>query len=92
MYIERIPKHVPKAMLPGWKAGALVKTRFSDYSQGKNEFESRPLPAGTVGRVKSIWDFGPRARHSVHRFYCEIKFEGHPITSFYSEELAKVRI
>jgi hypothetical protein len=92
MYIERIPKHAPKAMLPGLKAGALVKTLYADYSQEKNSFQTKPLPAGTVGRVKSIWDFGPKARNYGHRFYCEVKFEGHPITSFYSEELLKVRL
>ena len=92
MYIEKIPKHAPKAMLPGLKMGALVKNRFNDYSQGKDEFESKPLPAGTVGRVKHIWDFGPKAGRNGHRFYCDIKFEGHPITGFYAEELEKVRV
>jgi hypothetical protein len=92
MYIERIPKHVPKEMLPGLKMGTLVKTRLNDYSQENDSFESRPLPAGSVGRVKRIWDFGPLAGRGGRRFYCEVKFEGHPVTSFYSEELAKVRV
>jgi hypothetical protein len=92
MYIARIPKHVPKPLLPGLKVGGLVKTCFNDYSQGKDEFESKPLPAGSLGRVKKIWDFGPLAGRGGRRFYCEVKIEGHPITSFYSEELVKVRV
>jgi hypothetical protein len=79
-------------MLPGLKMGALVRTLHADYSQGKNSFETKPIPAGTVGRVKVIWDFGPRIRNYGHRFYCDIKFEGHPVTGFYAEELAKVRV
>ena len=92
MYIERIPKHVPKNQLPNLKVGALVKTTKSDYSQGKNSFETKPLPAGTVGRVKKIFDFGPLAGRGGRRFYCSIKFEGHPLTDFYAEELLKVRV
>jgi len=90
MYIDQVPKHVPKKMLPGLKVGALVKNTRSDYSQEKNSFVSKPLPAGTVGRVKKIYDFG--ARGGPRRFYCSIKFEGHPITTFYTEELLKVRV
>jgi hypothetical protein len=91
MYIERVPKHVPKEMLPGLKVGALVKTRNPDESQGK-DFTMKFLPAGSVGRVKKIFDFQARKRGGSHRFYCSIKFEGHPITTFYTEELLKVRI
>ena len=90
MYIERVPRHVAKEMLPGLGVGALVKTRNPDESQGKN-FEMKFLPAGSVGRVKKIFDFGPSNRHNA-RFYCSIKFEGHPITTFYTEELLKVKI
>ena len=90
MYIKRIPKHVPKDMLPGLRVGGLVKTIKHDYSQGKNSFVSKPLPAGTVGRVKKIYDFGVRG--GPRRFYCSIKFEGHPLTDFYAEELVKVRV
>ncbi len=92
MYIEQVPKHAPKEMLPGLKVGALVKTTKGDYSQAKNSFETKPLPAGTVGRVRKIYDFRARRRGGSHRFLCQIKFEGHPITTFYTEELARVRI
>jgi hypothetical protein len=90
MDIKQVPKHVPKTMLPGLKVDALVKTTRSDYSQSKGGFETKPLPAGTVGRVKKIFDFGARQRG--RRFLCDIKFEGHPITNFYTEELVKVKI
>lgn len=90
MNIEQVPKHAPKITLPGLKVGALVKTIKFDYSQSKNSFEKKPLPAGTVGRVKKIFDFG--ARSGGRRFLCDIKFEGHPVTSFYTEELVRVRI
>jgi len=76
-------------MLPGLKVGALVKTRNPDESQGR-DFTTKFLPAGTVGRVKKIYDFGKNSRRS--RFYCSIKFEGHPVTTFYAEELLKVRV
>jgi hypothetical protein len=92
MYIARIPKHVPKPLLPGLKVGGLVKTITADYSQAKNSFETKLLPAGSLGRVKKIWDFGALAGRGGRRFYCEVKIEGHPITSFYSEELVKVRV
>lgn len=92
MFIARVPRHVSKDMLPGLKVGALIKTLRSDYSQAKNGFETKPLPAGTVGKVKKIFDFGPLAGRGGRRFYCEIKFEGHPITSFYTEELVKVKL
>lgn len=92
MYIERIPKHVPKAMLPGLKVGALIKTLHADYSQERGGFATKPIPAGSVGRVKKVWDFGARSGRGGHRFYCDIKFEGHPITGFYSGELIKVRV
>jgi len=90
MNIEQVPKHVPKNQLPGLKLGALIKTTKFDYSQSKNSFEKKPLPAGTVGRVKKIYDFG--ARSGGRRFLCDIKFEGHPITNLYTEELLKVKL
>ena len=90
MNIDRIPKHAPKNQLPGLKLGALVKTTNPDFSQVKNGFETKPLPAGTVGRVKKIFDFGPRS--GGRRFLCDIKFEGHPITNFYTDELVRVKI
>ena len=89
MNLERVPKHVPKEMLPGLKVGALVKTRDPNVSQDKN-FALKNLPAGSVGRVKSIYDFGRYAKRN--RFLCYIKFYGHPITNFYTQELVKVRI
>lgn len=92
MYIPQIPKHIAKKLLPGLKSGALVKTLHADYSEERTNFETKPLPAGTVGRVKRIWDFGARAGRDGHRFYCDIKFEGHPITTFYSNELVKVKV
>lgn len=92
MNIKQVPKHVSKVMLPGLKVGALVKTRNPDQSQGK-DFTMKFLPAGTVGRVKKIFDFGAKGGYDGgHRFYCSIKFEGHPITTFYTEELLKVNI
>ena len=89
-YIDAVPKHVPKGQLPGLKINDLVKTTREDYSQAKGGFETKRLPAGTVGRVKKIFDFGSRA--GSHRFLIDIKFEGHPITNFYTAELIKVRI
>ena len=91
MYIEQVPKHVAKQLLPGLKVGALVQTTRADYSEDSKTFTRKHLPAGSVGRVKKIYDFGPTNRDGS-RFYCEIKFEGHPITSFYSEELVKVKV
>ena len=91
MYIKRIPKHVPKDMLPGLKVGDLIKTRTIDYSQDKN-FETKLILPYHVGRVKKIFDFGPLAGRGGRRFYCEIKFDELPITSFYAEELLKVRV
>jgi hypothetical protein len=90
MNIEQVPKHVPKNQLPGLKVGALVKTLRYDYSQAKNSFVTKPLPMGTVGRLKKVFDFGKRQK--THRFLCEVKFEGHPITTFYTEELVRIRI
>jgi hypothetical protein len=90
MYIEQVPKHVAKFFLPGLKVGDLVKTRHDDQSQGKN-FETKELPAGIIGRVKKIFDFG-KTQANYSRFLCTIKFEGHPLTTFYTEELLRVRI
>jgi hypothetical protein len=90
MYIEQIPKHAPKQMKPRLKVGDLVKTTQDDYSQEKGGFSTKRLPAGSIGRIKKIFAFGSRVKS--HRFLCDIKFEGHPITNFYSEELVKVRV
>jgi hypothetical protein len=94
-YIEQVPKHVSKEHLPGLKVGDLVKTRHPDEWQGK-DFTMGFLPAGSLGRVKKIYDFGPRRvgnDSSNARFYCTIKFEGKiPLTTFYTEELVKVRL
>jgi ribosomal protein L31 len=89
MFIDKIPKHVGKQMLPNLKVGALIKTRNPDQSQGK-DFTMKFLPAGTVGKIKKIFDFG--STQKSHRFLCDIKFEGHPITNFYTEELIKVKL
>lgn len=89
-YIDVIPKHVPKGQMPGLKVNDLVQTTREDFSQVKGGFETKRLPAGTVGRVKKIFDFGPRA--GSNRFLLDIKFEGHPITNFYTAECIRVRI
>jgi hypothetical protein len=89
-YIDAVPKHVPKGQLPGLKVGDLVKSTRDDLSQVKGSFATKHLPAGSVGRVKKIFDFGSRA--GAHRFLIDIKFDGHPITNFYTAELLKVRI
>jgi hypothetical protein len=92
MYIKQVPKHVVKALLPGLKVGDLVKTKHDDSWEGK-DFTYGILRAGSLGRVKKIFDFGAKAGRSGHRFYCSIKFEGKiPLTTFYTEELTKVRI
>lgn len=91
MYIERVPRHVRKALLPGLRVGALVKTKHADYSQGK-DFSARPLPAGTTGKVWRIYDFGAAAGRGGHRFLCDVRFGGHPVTNFYTEELLRVRL
>ena len=92
MYIERVPKHVSKDELPGLKVGALVKTKRHDSWEGK-DFTTGIIPAGSLGRVKKIFDFGARAGRTGHRFYCTIKFEGKiPPTTFYTEELVKVKV
>lgn len=90
MNVDQIPKHAPKDMNPRLKVGDLVKTTRSDYSQEEGGFATKFLPSGTVGRVKKIFDFG--SHQKSHRFLCDIKFDGHSITNFYSEELVKVRI
>jgi len=89
-YIDAVPKHVPKGQLPGLKISDLVQTTREDFSQVKGGFETKRLPAGTVGRVKKIYDFGSRV--GAQRFLIDIKFEGHPITNFYTSELIRVKI
>jgi hypothetical protein len=103
--INEIPKHVGAEYLSGLKVGDLVTTKEADYTQEKNSFETKPLPAGSVGRVKKIFDFGARAEKHGRvkrtgtprstndaRFLINIKVEGHPITMFYAEELRKVKV
>lgn len=94
MYIEQVPKHVAKDQLPGLKVGALVKTLLPDRWQNSKTAEMGSLPAGSLGRVKKIYDFGARGSKGGHRFYCTIKFEGKdiPPTTFYTEELVRVRL
>jgi hypothetical protein len=91
MDIKRIPRHVGKRHLAGLKVGDLVQTTKTDYSQARNSFDMKTLPAQSVGRVKRIFDFG-RSREHGHRFLVYCKFYKHPITNFYAEELAKVRV
>lgn len=92
-YIEKVPKHAAKHQLPGLKVGDLVKTRKADYWQNEKTLSQGPLPAGSLGRIKKIFDFGAQADGSG-RFYCSIKFEGKgiPLTTFYTEELLKVKV
>ena len=90
MNVDQIPKHAPKEMLPRLRVGDLVKTTRADYSQEKGGFTTKFLPTGSVGRVKKIYDFGSAVKS--HRFLCDIKFDGHPITNFYSEELVRTKI
>ena len=89
-YIDAVPKSVPKGLMPGLKVGDLVQTTREDYSQKKGSFETKRLPAGSVGRVKKIFDFG--RNQEPNRFLLDIKFEGHPITNFYTAELIRIRV
>lgn len=88
--ITVVPKHVSKNMLPGLKVGGLVTNLKEDYSQAKGSFDTKRIPAGTVGKVKKIFDFGTTG--GGHRFLCDVKFEGHPLTNLYTEELQKVKL
>jgi len=88
--IRAIPRSAPREMLPGLKLKALVQTKHPDYSQEKGGFATQPIPAGAVGRVRRIFDFGSRLKS--HRFLIYAKFAGHPETNFYAEELIKVRV
>jgi hypothetical protein len=92
MNIERVPKNAGKQFLAGLKVGDLVQTTKDDYSQVKGSFETKVLPARSVGRVKSIYDFGFKGTSNRSRFLVSCKFDKHPITNFYSEELVKVRV
>lgn len=88
--IAKIPYTVKdRAQLPGLKIGDLVQTLKLDFSQSKNGFLVKSLPAGSVGRVKRIFDFG---KQETQRFLICLKIEGHPLTDFYSQELKKVRV
>ncbi len=84
-----IPLGAPKGMLPGLKLKVLVQTKRPDFSQ-QSDFTTKPIPAGTVGRVKRIFDFGSYIKE--HRFLVRVKFAGHPASDFYAEELTKVRV
>ena len=88
MDIRRIPRSVPKHMIPGLKLSDLVQLKQTDYSQGK-DFSTKPLPSGTVGRVKRIYDMGKHCKE--HRFLVDLRIPGHPVTNFYTEELVRVK-
>jgi hypothetical protein len=89
--------HIPrsrsiiKVMLPGLKIGDVVQTTKIDFSQVRGGFETRVLPNGSVGRVKRIFDFGPKSAPNG-RFLVDVKFHGHPVVNFYSTELKRVRV
>lgn len=91
--IKAIPrsKTISKTALPGLKVGDMVQTQRPDWIQPKGSFEHIIVPSGQVGRVKRIFDFGPKQRLSA-RFLIDVKFYGKPLCNFYSTELLKVRV
>lgn len=89
MDLKQIPRSAPKNMLPGLKLSDLVQLRNSDYSQSKQDFSTKPLERGTVGRIKKIYDMGRNCKE--HRFLIDLRIPGHPVTNFYAEELVKVK-
>lgn len=89
--IKQIPRTVAAIFLPGLKEDDLVKTKNQDYSQSKGGFETKPLPAGTVGRVKTIYDMTVR-KDGDPRYLLYIKFVGHPIVNLYAEEVDRVKV
>ena len=93
MDLKRIPRSVPRQMLPGLKVSDLVQLKTADYSQDKRDASIKYLPANTVGKVKRIYDMGRLKRHlKHHRFLVYVRIPGHPETNFWSEELTKVRV
>ena len=89
MDLKLIPRSAPKDMLPGLKLQDLVQTRGKDFSQDKC-LATKTLERGMVGRVKRIYDMGRHCKQ--HRFLIYIRISGHPVTTFYSEELSKVKV
>ena len=87
MDLKSIPRSAPKDMLPGLKLSDLVQLKDRDFSQG-NDFSTKPLERGTVGRVSRIFDMGKNCKE--HRFLIYLRIPGHPKINFYAEELTKV--
>lgn len=89
MDLKQIPRSAPKNMLPGLKLSDLVQLRNNDYSQSKQDFSTKSLEQGTVGRVRRIYDMGRHCKE--HRFLIDLRIPGHPVTNFYAEELVRAK-
>lgn len=88
--IKQIPRSVEAIFLPGLKVDDLVSTKKQDRSE--KDFVSKPIPAGAVGRVKEIHDMGGAGGGNDARFLIYVKFVGHPLTNFYTEEVNRVKV